>query len=125
VKDTTMTVNQDFQHDVFLSHSAKDKAVVRPLAERLRKDELHPNAKGRRIKGAAFSILPSSLPARVRVGLGAVGGGHAWEGQLALSRSAEQGAPLHSPAARRRPHQGLLSAIGGQQIHESKKTLRK
>src|ERR1035437_6351654 len=29
-----------FQHDVFLSHSAKDKAVVRPLAERLRKDGL-------------------------------------------------------------------------------------
>ena len=27
-----------FQYDVFLSHSAKDKAVVRPLAERLRKD---------------------------------------------------------------------------------------
>jgi len=27
-----------FQYDVFLSHSAKDKAVVRPLAERLRQD---------------------------------------------------------------------------------------
>ena len=27
-----------FQYDVFLSHSAKDKAVVRPLAERLRAD---------------------------------------------------------------------------------------
>ena len=26
----------EFQFDVFLSHSAKDKAVVRPLAERLR-----------------------------------------------------------------------------------------
>ena len=30
----------EFQYDVFLSHSAKDKAVVRPLAERLRKDGL-------------------------------------------------------------------------------------
>jgi len=30
----------DFTHDVFLSHSAKDKAAVRPLAERLRKDGL-------------------------------------------------------------------------------------
>jgi len=30
----------DFQYDVFLSHSAKDKAVVRPLAERLRADGL-------------------------------------------------------------------------------------
>ena len=27
-----------FPYDVFLSHSAKDKAVVRPLPERLRKD---------------------------------------------------------------------------------------
>src|SRR3954447_15231554 len=27
-------------YDVFLSHSAKDKAVVRPLAERLRNDRL-------------------------------------------------------------------------------------
>jgi len=30
----------DFSHDVFLSHSAKDKAVVRALAERLRADGL-------------------------------------------------------------------------------------
>ena len=29
-----------FTYDVFLSHSAKDKAVVRPLAERLRADGL-------------------------------------------------------------------------------------
>lgn len=29
-----------FTHDVFLNHSAKDKAVVRPLAERLRADGL-------------------------------------------------------------------------------------
>ena len=29
---------ETFTHDVFLSHSSKDKAVVRPLAERLRKD---------------------------------------------------------------------------------------
>ena len=28
----------DFPYDVFLSHSAKDNAVVRPLAERLRAD---------------------------------------------------------------------------------------
>jgi len=31
-----------FAYDVFLSHSSKDKAVVRPLAERLRKDESEP-----------------------------------------------------------------------------------
>jgi hypothetical protein len=29
-----------FTYDVFLSHSAKDTAVVRPLAERLRQDGL-------------------------------------------------------------------------------------
>jgi len=33
-------MGQDFHYDVFLSHSAKDKVVVRPLAERLRKDGL-------------------------------------------------------------------------------------
>jgi hypothetical protein len=29
-----LTMSPDFQHDVFLSHSAKDKTVVGPLAER-------------------------------------------------------------------------------------------
>jgi hypothetical protein len=33
-------MGQEFEYDVFLSHSAKDKAVVRPLAERLRMDGL-------------------------------------------------------------------------------------
>ena len=33
-------MGQKFEYDVFLSHSAKDKAVVRSLAERLRKDGL-------------------------------------------------------------------------------------
>ena len=37
---TTMPTNQDLQYDVFLSRRAKDKAVVRPLAERLRHDGL-------------------------------------------------------------------------------------
>lgn len=31
---------ENFQYDVFLSHSSKDKDIVRPLAERLRKDGL-------------------------------------------------------------------------------------
>jgi hypothetical protein len=31
-------MHEEFQFDVFLSHSSKDKAVVRPLAERLRAD---------------------------------------------------------------------------------------
>ena len=33
-------MGQEFEYDVFLSHSAKDEAVVRPLAERLRADGL-------------------------------------------------------------------------------------
>jgi hypothetical protein len=33
-------MGQEFEYDVFLSHSAKDKVVVRPLAERLRQDGL-------------------------------------------------------------------------------------
>jgi len=33
-------VSAEFQYDVFLSHSSKDKAVVRALAERLRRDGL-------------------------------------------------------------------------------------
>ena len=35
-----MSDNPVFQYDVFLSHSSKDKAVVRAVAERLRKDGL-------------------------------------------------------------------------------------
>src|ERR1051325_89887 len=33
-------MEEDFKYDVFLSHSSKDKAVVRALAERLRADGL-------------------------------------------------------------------------------------
>jgi len=33
-------MSPDFEHDVFLSHSANDKAVVCPLTERSRKDGL-------------------------------------------------------------------------------------
>ena len=31
---------ETFSHNVFLSHSAKDKAVMRPPAQRLREDGL-------------------------------------------------------------------------------------
>jgi len=34
-------MTQDFTYDVFLSHSSKDKSVVRELAERLRDDGVH------------------------------------------------------------------------------------
>ena len=78
----------EFIYDVFLTHSAQNKAVVRPLAERLRKDGVKPKAEGKRQKDD-IEPHPSSFP----------------------SRPAEQAAPLPSPAPRRRPHQRLPGAI--------------
>ena len=58
-----MATNQDFQHDVFLSHSAKDKAVVRPLAERLRQD-------GLKVWFDEWVLKPGdSIPAKIEAGL--------------------------------------------------------
>jgi hypothetical protein len=34
VKDTIIPASRDFQYDLFLSHSAKDNPVARPLAMR-------------------------------------------------------------------------------------------
>jgi len=48
-----------FTYDVFLSHSAKDKAVVRPLADRLRADGLY-RKEDLEFQPSAF-ILNSSL----------------------------------------------------------------
>jgi len=41
-----------FPYDIFLSHSAKDKAAVRPLAQRFRADgvKVIHKAEGRRMK---------------------------------------------------------------------------
>src|SRR5260370_37167151 len=39
-RSATFPMPDEFAYDVFLSHSSKDKAVVRPIAERLRKDGL-------------------------------------------------------------------------------------
>jgi hypothetical protein len=51
-----MTMPDDFQYEVFLSHSAKDKSVVRPLAERLRADGLKvPSDFGLRISDFGFA----------------------------------------------------------------------
>ena len=50
-------MEQQFQYDVFLSHSAKDKAVVRPLAERLRGHRLNHCVSG--ILHSAFILHPS------------------------------------------------------------------
>ena len=53
----------EFQYDVFLSHSAKDKAVVRPLAERLRKD-------GLKVWFDEWVVKPGdSIPAKIEEGL--------------------------------------------------------
>ena len=49
-------MSTEFQYDVFLSHSAKDKAVVRLLAERLRQDGLK--------VWLAFGMPSGRLPAR-------------------------------------------------------------
>jgi hypothetical protein len=52
-----------FTHDVFRSHSAKDKAAVRRLAERLRKDEL-------KVWFDEWEIKPGdSIPAKIEEGL--------------------------------------------------------
>ena len=53
----------EFKYDVFLSHSAKDKAEVRPLAERLRKD-------GLKVWFDEWVLKPGdSIPAKIEEGL--------------------------------------------------------
>lgn len=61
---SAVTMNDaPFTHDVFLSHSAKDKAVVRALAERLRAD-------GLRVWFDEWEIKPGdSIPAKIEEGL--------------------------------------------------------
>ena len=52
-----------FPYDVFLSHSSKDKAIVRPIAKRLRAD-------GLRVWLGEWEIKPGdSIPAKVEEGL--------------------------------------------------------
>ena len=53
----------EFAFDVFLSHSAHDKEIVRPLAERLRKD-------GLRVWFDEWELRPGdSIPAKIEAGL--------------------------------------------------------
>jgi len=53
----------EFPYDVFLNHSAKDKPVVRDVAERLRKD-------GLRVWFDEWEIRPGdSIPAKIEEGL--------------------------------------------------------
>jgi len=54
---------ENFQFDTFLSHSTKDKAVVRAVAERLRAD-------GLRVRFDEWEIKPGdSIPAKIEEGL--------------------------------------------------------
>ena len=56
-------MSSESQFDVFLSHSAKDKAVVRPLAERLRQD-------GLKVWFDEWVLKPGdSIPAKIEEGL--------------------------------------------------------
>ena len=53
----------DFAFDVFLSHSSRDKEIVRPLAERLRKD-------GLRVCFDEWELRPGdSIPSKIQAGL--------------------------------------------------------
>ncbi|MGO8931953.1 MAG: toll/interleukin-1 receptor domain-containing protein [Limisphaerales bacterium] len=53
----------EFQYDVFLSHSTKDKVVVRPVAERLRADGLN-------VWFDEWQIKPGdNIPAKIEEGL--------------------------------------------------------
>jgi TIR domain len=99
---------ETFQYDVFLSHSSADKAVVRAVAERLRKDGLKvwfdewmlkpgESILAKIEEGLELSrVLVLCMSANAFVGLGAVGGTH-----VLVSGSAERGAPLPSQAPRR------------------------
>ncbi len=56
-------VPPEFEYDVFLSHSSKDKAAVRPVAERLRKD-------GLRVWFDEWVLKPGdSIPAKIEAEL--------------------------------------------------------
>jgi hypothetical protein len=56
-------MTNEFQFDVFLSHSAKDKAVVRELAARLKQDGVHVWLDEEQIKPG------DSIPAKIEAGL--------------------------------------------------------
>jgi hypothetical protein len=63
VAEFSTAMSNEFPYDVFLSHSAKDKAVVRPLAERLGKD-------GLKVWFDEWVLKPGdSIPAKIEEGL--------------------------------------------------------
>jgi hypothetical protein len=58
-----VNIRNEFTYDVFLSHSAKDKAVVRPLAERLRADGLTRITSVKRLSALARRVADASSAA--------------------------------------------------------------
>jgi hypothetical protein len=64
----------DFTHDVFLSHSSKDEAVVRAVAERLRADGLRVWLDDLEIRPGNKIRPGNSIPARIAEGAGALPG---------------------------------------------------
>jgi hypothetical protein len=114
---------EEFKHDVFLSHSSKDKAVARPVAERLRADGLRvwfdewksrrATAFRRRSRKLEHCACSCSACRRMRsVRLGAVGGGH-FRFRDPLNKERR-----FTPAAQRHAHQRVpeqfLYSIGAQ-----------
>jgi hypothetical protein len=85
--------DEAFTHDVFLSHSAKDKAVVRAVAERLRSD-------GLRVWFEQWELKPE-VPLAHRMGEGAGVRAAKIEEGLEHSKLGTRNAELRSPACRR------------------------
>jgi len=79
----------DFTHDVFLSHSAKDKAVARPLAERLQKD-------GLKVRFDEWALKPGDgVSAKIEEGLEHSGSGFRISG-FGFARSGTSAHPFGS-----------------------------
>ena len=101
-------MSESFDDDVFLSHRAKDKTVVRPLAERLRKDGVKVWFDEWVLKPGGSIESSRSKTAKIEEGLErsrsacrpmrSARTGRSWS----PARPAEQEAPLPSPAAPRR-----------------------
>ncbi|MBI3464506.1 MAG: toll/interleukin-1 receptor domain-containing protein [Planctomycetes bacterium] len=88
----------DFRYDVFLSHSSKDTAVVRDVAERLRGD-------GLRVWFDEWEI-PSEAPLAHRMGEGSRGEDRGRAGALPRARTLDVGAGVRL----------RLGAVGGRHV---------
>ena len=109
----------EFRYDVFLSHSSKDKEIVRAVAERLRAD-------GLRVWFDSWILKPGdSIPAKIEEGLeqsrvlvlcmSAQAFGSDWAqleaGTFRFRDPLNLGAALHSAAARRGSHQKYAAEL--------------